>query len=43
MQAIHAMQPDMFVAMADEVAADAKPKRLTASVDRTISVSKQHM
>ncbi|WIA41169.1 hypothetical protein OEZ86_004784 [Tetradesmus obliquus] len=36
MQAIAALQPDMYVALADEVPGDARPKRVGQSVDRTI-------
>jgi hypothetical protein len=38
MEAVAAIQPELYVSVADEVTAEAKGKRLQASVDRTSKV-----
>lgn len=35
MAAVGALQPDLYVTLADEVGGDAKPKRVAAAVART--------
>lgn len=39
MEAVAALQPELYVTLADEITADAKPKRVQTSVDRTSKVS----
>lgn len=38
MAAVQALQPDLYVTLCDEVTSDAKPKRVTTAVNRTLKV-----